>query len=230
MISKHYNGPRGVFAYAAFEDINRRYFDGRLPMTLILWDITEHGALLGWCRSPRDGSPIIKLHPSLLSPAGVELPWNISLEVLGACFAYDVLLHECMHTSVNYLLGGYEALPDYRSSWTSHNNPVWIAECNRIARLLGYPDVRADTSKAQRIPDPDGATTKTGKPATVVRWVDTGNIVKENFPHCLEDREVFYRRNVLPLDLPEECRKFPGFRERVNSDVSSNPTSCNVQL
>src|SRR5262249_21231745 len=103
-------GGLGDFAYAAFEYINVTFFDGRLPEPLILWDITNWGKCLGWTRSPTDGPPIIKLHPSIVAPSDGKhrlrgsTPWNIKHP--GRCYAYHVLLHECVHAAVNYLHGG----------------------------------------------------------------------------------------------------------------------------
>src|SRR5262245_224729 len=53
LIARHvYRAYRlGEFAYAAFDHINAAYFDGRIPETLILWQLTDYGRCLGWCRS-----------------------------------------------------------------------------------------------------------------------------------------------------------------------------------
>src|SRR5262245_7715742 len=74
LIAEHLYGDRGRFAYAAFEYINATYFEGKIPEPLLLWDITDYGACLGWTRSPKDGPPIIKLHPGTVDPV-VTNPW-----------------------------------------------------------------------------------------------------------------------------------------------------------
>src|SRR5262245_3030671 len=84
-------GRLGEFAYRAFDHVNATHFGGKVPETLILWDLTDHGHCLGHCRSSDEGPPIIKLHPSLVLPASAA-PWGIPPEYLGWCCAYDVLL------------------------------------------------------------------------------------------------------------------------------------------
>jgi hypothetical protein len=71
LIARHVYGGNGLgaFAYAGFEYINTTYFAGRLPEPLILWDITAFGKCLGLARSPHNGPPIIKLHPSTVAPS-----------------------------------------------------------------------------------------------------------------------------------------------------------------
>ena len=184
-----------MFAYRAFDHINATFFDGKLPMALILWDITQYGRCLGWCRSPVDGPPIIKLHPSIVKPT-TPCPWNIPRDQLGYCLAYDVLLHECIHAAVEYIHGGYEDLPGVTSNWTSHNNPVWVSECNRIGRLLGYHDIGIQMSKSKRVPNPDPNGSK-----TVVRRVNEGTSKPEHFPHNLDTRACFHRKNQLPFEF-----------------------------
>src|SRR5262249_34296445 len=103
-VANHVYRGLGRFAYTAFDHVNATYFEGKLPETLLLWDLTEHGHALGWCRSPHDGPPIIKLHPALVSPADTQwrrilrdlaTVWNYPLSWFGLAFAFDVLLHEC---------------------------------------------------------------------------------------------------------------------------------------
>jgi len=106
LIARECYGGLGVFAYQAFEYINATFFDDRLPWPLILWQITAHGKCLGFTKSRPEKSPVIALHPSLLGGTEKENPWNIDPELLGQCCAYETLLHECIHVSVNYLLGG----------------------------------------------------------------------------------------------------------------------------
>jgi hypothetical protein len=62
----------------------------------------------------------------------------------GDRYALDVLIHECIHVSVRYRLSGPSA------GDSSHNNPEWIAEVNRIAPLIGLSGVDAAMSKPVR--------------------------------------------------------------------------------
>jgi hypothetical protein len=204
-VAAHVYGPLGVFAYAAFGFINATYFEGKLPETLILWDLIERAHCLGKTRSPADGPPIIKLHPSIVHPKDLRSPpWGIPLKRLGFCFAFDTLLHECIHASVEYLLGGWQRLPGARSYWTSHNNPLWVAELNRIAPMLGYQGDRFTMLTPKRVPIP-GTVGPRGKPKTkTVRGQDGGAPPFERFPYGLPGREKFHLARVLPF--PWESR------------------------
>jgi hypothetical protein len=188
LIADHLYGGLGRFAYAAWDHVNAAYFGGALPETLLLWDLTDYGHCLGWCRSCADGPPIIKLHPNLVRQSQRERPdrWHIPVELLGPCFAYDVLLHECMHAHVEYNLGGWERLDGpQRSKWTGHNNPLWVGECNRIAGLLGLP-AGFELKKYRRV---DGK----------VKY-GCGGPDFERFPYTLPGREEFYRARRLPFE------------------------------
>jgi hypothetical protein len=189
----------GRFAYEAWDHINSTYFGGRLPETFILWDLTNYGHCLGWCRSHDDGPPIIKLHPAVITPAA-ESPWGIPAEHLGHVFAYDILLHECIHSSVEYLLGGWERMPGRKSYWTSHNNPLWMTEVNRIAPLLGYHGDEFTMKRSRRI-EIAGQKTKSGKAATRTARRQAGHAPDfERFPHSLPGSEPLYARKLLPFE------------------------------
>jgi hypothetical protein len=186
------HGRLGQFAYAAWDHINAAYFGGALPETLILWDLTDYGHQLGWCRSSADGPPIIKLHPNLVMPSdGQRLDrqrerWHIPVGLFGRCYAYDVLLHECVHAHVDYNLGGWARLDgQQRSKWTCHNNPLWVSECNRIAELLGFPPCYT-MKKYRRV---------NGR----LKYACDGPDF-EHFPHSLPGREEFYRARRLPFE------------------------------
>jgi hypothetical protein len=86
---------------------------------------------------------VITLHPSLLGGTEKSDPWGIAPSFLGPRYAYDVLVHECIHLAIGQLRGG-------RRGPTSHNCDNWIAEVNRLAPLLGFHDVRAGRSKTVR--------------------------------------------------------------------------------
>jgi hypothetical protein len=203
-------GRLGEFAYAAFDYINATHFDGKLPETLILWDLTEHGHFLGWCRSSEEGPPIIKLHPALVHPTSPEA-WGHDPEEFGLCLAFDVLLHECVHASVNYLLGGWERLPGVRSYWTCHNNPLWVAELNRIAPQLGYQGDPFTMCKPRRLPT--SKIGKRGKPLTKTERVQGGNApCLEDFPHCLPGRHDLRVAKRLPFAWEEACPAVAGHR------------------
>jgi len=120
----------GAWLFDSWAELNQRYFEGELHVIPIIWGLIPHGHNLGHY----DHSiPRITLHTSLLKPAGDA--WGLQ-RLLGPVFAADVLLHEMMHQAIFQRLGhdGRE-----KPTQTSHNNPAWCAEINRIAAVLGLP-------------------------------------------------------------------------------------------
>ncbi len=140
LVAEHADGAKGRWAYEAFDTINDGYFEGRLPLPVIRWVITPHSACVACCRS--SDTPVIGLHPSLLGGTEKTTPWGISSTLLGFPYAFDALLHECMHISVDRIIGRGKGT-------TSHNCDGWISEVNRIAPLLGL-DIRAGMSVVRR--------------------------------------------------------------------------------
>jgi hypothetical protein len=200
----------GDFAYRAFEYINTTFFSDRLPEPLILWDLTTYGDCLGWTRSPEDGPPIIKLHPSLVAPSGRkkglgehEIPWGIEPGFLGYCYAFHVLLHETVHVAVNYLLGGIDSHPERNKGWSSHQNPLWIAEINRVSEIMGV-NVTYDMKKYRRVPT--GQVNEKGRAITKLKYACDGP-APENFPHNLPGADDFYRKKELPFAWSKRARK-----------------------
>jgi hypothetical protein len=147
-VAHHYEGERGEFAYRAFDWINGELFAGELPTPLIVWTITAHGRCLGLTRSSKRPPKII-LHPSTLGGTEKPDPWGLRPDLLGWAYAFDVLVHECIHVSVAYRLGGAKGP-------TSHNNPQWLAEVERLAPLLGLEGLRVARSKTKRVRLEDG--------------------------------------------------------------------------
>ena len=182
-MARYYHGPRGEFAYLAFEHINATLFDDLLPLPLIQWALTAHGGCLGLTQS--SGPPVITLHPSLLGGTQKANPWGIDPALLGVCYAYDVLVHECIHVSVAYVQGYHRA-----KSETSHNNPVWVSEVNRLAPLLGL-DIRAEQSKVKRVKGDDGSTRVRRVCEASISFKDIATFPK---------RPDFYARGVLPFE------------------------------
>jgi len=191
-IAAQHDGKEGVWAYQAFDYCNATFFDGRLPTPFISWGLTPHGHCLGL--TGHATPPYIQLHPGLLAvhtqtfPDGREKTsnWSIPAAWLGPVYAFDVLLHECMHVAVMCLHGrGHDSAsggdggsprcpcgPSWKSG-TSHNNPHWLAEVNRLAPLLGLPVVAA-RSKTRRVPIDGAEPGKRGKmPTRVVRATES---------------------------------------------------------
>jgi hypothetical protein len=197
IVARHYDGPRGVWAYDVFDIINAVFFGGELPTPKIQWALTPHGGCLGLTRSS-NLPPVVTLHPSLMGGTEKVNPWNVEPAWLGESYAFDTLLHEAIHVSQHYRLGG-------GIGPTSHNNSAWMTEVNRIAPLLGFDGVVAGQSKTRRVPI-EGETSKTGRPATRVERFNDGNMPFKaiaKFPYGvrmhLGTADDHYRANVIPV-------------------------------
>lgn len=143
-IAEHYYGARGLWVSDAFAWINETLFFGELPQPLIVIGLTAHGGCLGLTSATSKLPPVIMLHPSVWGGTEKPDPWNIDPELLGPRYALDVLIHESIHVSVEYRLGGAHGE-------SSHNNPEWISEINRIAPLIGLDGMQAAMSKPKRV-------------------------------------------------------------------------------
>ncbi len=199
LLANHYYGERGTLAYEAFDHINATFFAGNLPTPNIQWLLTSFGHCLGFTEATVTNRvpPLVALHPSILGAGLSDNPWGIARKYLGTYYAYETLLHECIHVSVHYVLGG-------NTGPTSHNSPEWISEVNRIAPMIGLDGINAAMSKPKRVAAESGFT-KTGKPATTVKRVSDGNIpfsTVATFPYgvreFLDDLSI-YERNELPF-------------------------------
>ena len=144
-VAEYCYGHCGLWLYRAFDWINHTLFSDELQYPHIVIGLTAHGGCLAWSLS-RDATrpPTILVHPSCWCGTEVENPWGIAPDILGPRFVFDVLIHETIHVSVQYRLGG-------RSGGdSSHNNPQWVSELERIAPLLGFEGVKAGMSKVTR--------------------------------------------------------------------------------
>ena len=200
LVAETYYGDDGAWLYRTFEAINHNFFFGELPWPLITIEITPHSRCLAWCSNSDNRPPRIAIHPTLFGVRETPAPWGISPLWLGRQYVFDTLLHECIHASVHYRLGGY-------TGPTSHNNDEWISEVNRIAPLIGFKGIEAGRQVAKRVPI-KGELTKRGKPKTKVAKVDLGNIpfsAAAMFPHALRDLKrkasKFYRGGRFPVSI-----------------------------
>ena len=200
IVAETYYGNRGLWLCDAFEAINRAYFNNELPYPHLSIEITAHGACLAWCSSHDERPPRIAIHPTLFGFRELQNPWGFPTAWLGNTLAFDALVHECLHVSVHYRLGG-------ATGPTSHNNPQWVAEVNRLAPLLGFSGIEAGRQVPKRVPI-EGETTKTGKPKTKVKKVTEGNIpfpAVAGFPGVLRqhlgEAAEHYAAGAVPLDF-----------------------------
>lgn len=128
----------GEWAYETWLSHNYAYFDGELETCGIIWGLTPHGKCMGRF------SGVITLHSSLIESHGN--PWG-ARAWLGEQWASDVLLHEMVHQAIHQRTGGNGAV---LKSDSSHSNPHWAAEVDRISPLIGL-DVRAMAIRQRRI-------------------------------------------------------------------------------
>ena len=200
LIARTYYGSRGTWLYDAYDLINEAFYDRELPTPLITIEITPHSACLAWCSNADDRPPRIAIHPTLFGLREKDRPWDVPNEWLGVRYVFDALLHETIHASVHYRLGGWE---DFGP--TSHNNDLWVAEVNRIAPQIGFKNVEAGRQICKRIPV-GRKRTKRGRRQTRVAKVDLGNvpfITVATFPSGLRQHQGkadnYYRRGRLPV-------------------------------
>jgi hypothetical protein len=192
LIADHFDGPKGIWAYDAFDVINDYFFDANLPTPKIQWALTAHGRCLA-LTSIR-AKPIVTLHPSLFGGTESENPWHVPGRWLGALYAFDVLLHEAIHIA-QYILHDGGVGP------TSHNNTAWIAEVNRLAPMLGLDGIEAGLSTTKRVKVP-GQFTPKGRPLTRVVRASQGNVPHAaiaTFPYgvrMLQKTALVHYRNV----------------------------------
>lgn len=144
-------GNIGGWAYDTWETHNWQYFDGVLNPCAIIWGLTPHGAKLGFYSGWLNR---ITLHESLVDPkfdklnsSGGKHVWGQQADAFGALYASDVLLHEMIHQKIHQIYG-HDGSQEGGNS--SHNNPLWVAEVNRLAPLLGL-SCQAEVIRQKRI-------------------------------------------------------------------------------
>lgn len=169
LVAERFFGPDCLWLHEAYDAANREFFAGELPQPFIYLSLTAHGRCLAWTASQREKLPVIALHPSVFGGSEKPDPWGVPPEWLGRRFAHDVLLHEMIHVSVNYRLGG-------RTGTTSHNDPAWIAEVNRLAPLIGFEGVQAGKSVTKRVPVDGAEPSGRGKRSSRVIRTTVGNV------------------------------------------------------
>lgn len=180
-------GQYGIWLFDTWQSHNERYFDNQLDVIPLTFGLLPHGAKLGvYHNRADDGYDLITLHHSLLNPTGNA--WQI-LPLLGKRFASDVLLHEMMHQAI-YQQYGHNGEPLNTSfGSSSHNNPAWCDEINRLSPMLGL-SCKAQIIKRQRVVNPD-----TGKKTTLEWVVQDGHLDRTqlgSFPHCVTP-EAYYK-------------------------------------
>jgi hypothetical protein len=157
-IARLHDGPAGVWAYDAFEFINEEYFSGHLPYPRIVWAPTGRHHCLGFATVFTGRLPSIILHPDILD-------WGLG-------FAFDILVHEALHISVEYLVG--------RGRGTDgHYCEGWYAEVGRLLPLMGFDGIEIDDLPAAVV---------AGFPDDLMEYLGTAG--------------KFYESGVCPVPVP----------------------------
>ena len=197
-IAETYYGDNGLWLCRAFDAINSKLFGGTLPQPLITIEMTRWSCCLGWCQLAENRPPHVIIHPTLfgVGKSNSKPPWGFPSHWMGRRLAFDALLHECVHISVHYRLGGYDGP-------SSHNNEQWIAEVNRLCPLVGLRGIEAGRQIAKRV-------RQKGKKSTTVKKVDEGNVpfhAAAWFPFGTRihrrSADRFYRRGRLPVRVQQ---------------------------
>jgi len=180
-VAQHYYGALGTFYYDAFEHVNREHFGGDLPVPLLQVAMTPYGRCLGYTLPREAKQPVIRMHSNLIMR-------GVPGELVAA---YEVLLHECCHVAVHYIVGAGKGS-------TSHTCEGWLELVNRLSPELGLLGVDAQAIKAKR----DGKR---------VYKATTGNMTQSElagWPHSLrlKSNPGYYDKADLPfaLTLPIE--------------------------
>lgn len=142
---------RGAWSYDAWDAINARFWDNQLTPGPILWGLTA-GCNFG-TYNPNNNA--ITLHEALpgkdfakeAKQQGINdwvmanrdqslNSWGLSSKDFGIGTALGTLLHESMHQA-HHQRGVRYPLNRKGTGTESHHNRIWIAECERVANLIG---------------------------------------------------------------------------------------------
>ena len=128
-------GQAGAWAYDQWENLNETFFYGKNKAGPIVWGSSVQEERLG-CYSTAEN--LIYLPRNLLRPICPTSYTKWGVKHFNERIASDVLLHEMIHQRIHQT-GGW-------TGETSHNNERFVAEVNRISKLLGL-DVKAGVIK-----------------------------------------------------------------------------------
>ena len=137
---------RGAWSFDSWQLINTRFWDDSLTPGAILWGLTA-GCNFG---SYNPNNNAITLHEALpgkdfakqgevdwvMANRNQDLKsWGLRPESFGIGTALSTLLHETMHQAHHQL--GKRYPPNRKGQTDVHHNHIWLAECERVAALIG---------------------------------------------------------------------------------------------
>lgn len=165
--------------YTWWDRFNREHFGRQMEPPGIQFGLTPHGSKLGLWRGSEN---VIVLHRSLIKPSGNAWGFARDLEEHGGGekFCRDVLLHEMVHQYIRSVRDVTKG-SDKEGGTSSHNNPWWVAEINRISPQIGL-DVTASVIRQKRV---DG---------DVTWYVPDGHMTMEelsSWPHSVTDGDWY---------------------------------------
>ena len=170
----------GAFVYDAYGWENSERFDNRIALPMIQVALTPHGGCIGMTNANVQ-RPVITIHPS--SWGNPDAWGGIPA---GRRYVLDIVIHEMTHVSVQMTMQDHtEGVGPWKSS---HDNPIWCEEVNRMSPLLGINGVKAAPTVRRRADGrmlrraPDGCTPM----SAVSRW-----------PYSVRDPQ-YYRSEDLP--------------------------------
>ena len=204
-----YWGARGRWVYAAFRWANRALFAETLPPPFVQWAMTPHGACLGQVFVDSVSGPVVVLHPSAWGDGSLHarerVSWGRGEPVFPSrLFTLDVLVHELLHVRVRQLGGRayVEGLETKRIS--SHDNPWWPAEVERLSPLLGLGPVKASPTKRAR---------RRGRMIRVPAKEDSLPLSRlSSFPFSLRSAAYYLETGRIPFAEPSMETREPNVR------------------
>jgi hypothetical protein len=164
-------GDFGAWAFDEWKTLNKTFFNGEIVPGEIIWGSTPNDRNLGYYLVAEN---LICLHKNLMRPIYPTNPLKWEFRHFNKKKAGDVLLHEMIHQRIHQT-GGWVGE-------TSHNNERFVAEVNRIAKLLGM-DIKA------RVIKPGTARSTTSRPAEP-GYLTLGELI--HFPYGSRDSKYYY--------------------------------------
>ena len=161
----------GAWTYDNWQILNETYFKGKNIPGEIDWVTDGANFSLGYY-SPMENR--ILLHKGLVRPRYPNPMPKWCLNNLNQRMARDILIHEMIHQRIHQT-GGWEGE-------SSHNNPRFVSEVNRIAVLLGL-DVAAKVIQTQQA---DGKMKRQVEPGCLTL------VEIEHFPYSKRPRMYYY--------------------------------------
>jgi hypothetical protein len=213
---------RGAWAYNSWAAINQRFFNNQLTPGSILWGLTAgcnfgsfnpnnncitlHEALPG-----RDFAKQAKAHGEsdwVMANRDQHLAsWNLNPDSFGIGTALGTLLHEAMHQA--------HCQQGLRYGANGHHNTIWLAECQRVAVMIGLPD-RIWPLYKQRKETADEVRTRIGAAADNLTGKQLNNRRQSIWVPTIDGQEV-------ELELGDQGLTYQGQLAADTSEITGFP-------